>query len=126
MELDAEHGEVPTFDGHEVIAVSMASPLAFLIKLPADSIIALGKALVTLLDDIATSPVRIARKWKEEMLRIEQIERERELLREGRAATIARLQIREANGIRPSSVRIFDGEAPEGELVEFHGWVDAA
>jgi len=124
--LDTEQGHVPTLDGHEVITVSMASPLAFLIKLPADSITALGRALVTLLDDIATSPVRVTRKWKEEMLRIERIDQERELLRKARAATIARIQIKEANGVRPSSVEIFDGVAPEGDLEAFDGWADVA
>lgn len=111
----------------EVVLVQMASPLNVVLEIPPAAWVPLGLGLVLLAEQIATMPVRIARKRKEELLKLALADRQiKSLLAENRlesleerAKVLGRLLLNEgpsADARGPSEVAFVDPDDPQDEL----------
>jgi len=85
-----------------VASVHMASPLQVVLEIPGATWLALGFGLVALTERIATMPVRIERKRKDELLKVA-ITQEETVRLNHRADVLAELLVREASQVPNST-----------------------
>lgn len=103
-----------------VIALRMGSPLEILVEIPPATWPLLGFGLLALTERLATMPVRIARKRKEELLRSAMLARQTSMVIDGRADALAELLLREGPhrlSRAPDEVSFMDPGDPHDELV---------
>jgi hypothetical protein len=94
----------------QVITLRMESPLEVLLEIPAEVWLVSGFGLVALAERLATAPVRIARKRKEEILKSIALDHEIETIARARADTLAEaLQKRQLKGDTPPPKFWFGG-----------------
>lgn len=102
-----------------VISIRMESPLQVVLEIPAVLWAGMAIGLLALAERITTTSVRIARKRKEELLKIAILDKQTELVRAGRADVLAQLLLehgpqRTARG--PDEIAFVDPNDPEDEL----------
>lgn len=102
-----------------VIALRMDSPLEILVQVPVAGWPVLGIGLIALTERIATMPVRITRKWKQERLKSAVLDKQTQAVISTRADVFARLLLengpaRDHSG--PHEVTFLDPDDPGGEL----------
>ena len=103
-----------------VIALRMGSPLDILVEIPPATWPLLGFGLLALTERLATMPVRIARKRKQELLKSAMLDRQASIVNEGRADALAELLLREGPdrpSRAPDEVTFLDPGDPDDELI---------
>jgi hypothetical protein len=110
----AMSGRGNPFSQHELVSVSSGS-LLLGILLPAGTITSAGLGLLMLSERIATYKVRVLRKWREEMLKADELDSKRRAIRAARADALA-TQLRRASGVRPSKMTFSDPDDPTAAL----------
>lgn len=101
-----------------VVALRMGSPLEILVEIPPATWPLLGLGLLALAERIATMPVRIARKRREELLKSAMLDRQTSLVSNGRADVLAELLLRDGHGPSkaPDEIAFLDPGDPDDEL----------
>lgn len=102
-----------------VIALRMESPLQAVLEIPLVTWPALAIGLLALTERIATMPVRISRKRKQELLKSAIVDKQTQLVVDSSADVLARLLLREGPDRRisgPSEVTFLDPDDPSEEL----------
>jgi RNA polymerase sigma factor (sigma-70 family) len=106
-----------------VISLRMGSPLDVVLEIPIVAWSFVGLGLLALAERIATAPVRIARKRRQELLKTAVIDRQTQLINDGKADVLAQLLLKE--GPRgptrgPDDITLFDPADPGDELDPAH------
>jgi hypothetical protein len=104
-----------------IVRIEMRSPLIVEVLLRAAEAVPAVAALVTILSGLVIAPVKVTRRWKEELLRIERIDGEREDFRAGRANALAETLRRDHPYAAPSQVEILDPDDDSRELDDLPG-----
>lgn len=101
-----------------VVALRMGSPLEILVEIPLATWPLLGLGLLALAERIATMPVRIARKRKEELLKSAMLDRQTSLVNDARADVLAELLLRDGprRSKAPDEIAFLDPGDPDDEL----------
>jgi len=103
-----------------VVSIEMSSPLVAVYEIPPALWPVLGSGILMLMERIATAPVRIARKRKEELLKIAELDARIKLEHSARADVLAEILRREgpAHSTGPSDVVFIDPDNPDDELAD--------
>lgn len=109
----------PTRPLGSVVSLRMDSPLEIVLEIPLVAWPGIAIGLLALAERIATMPVRIARKRKEEMLQSAILDKQTQLVSDGRADVLAELLLqqgpdRQVRG--PDDIAFLDPEDPRDEL----------
>lgn len=102
-----------------VVSVRMGSPLEVVLQIPAVLWSGIAIGLLALTERITTTPVRIARKRKEELLRSAILDQQIELVRAGSADVLAQLLLEEGpcRATRgPDNIAFLDPDDPDDQL----------
>jgi len=108
-----------SFSDVSVVSVHMGSPLEVVLEIPAVLWSGVAIGLLALAERITTMPVRIARKRKEELLKTAVIDKQIELVNEGRADVLAEILLEEGPRRRthgPDEVVFTDPDDPHDKL----------
>jgi hypothetical protein len=116
-ELTFNYGQI------DVVTVCMASPLEIVLDIPTAAWVGGLFGLLALAERIATAPVRISRKRKEELYEIAVLDRAtaalsqpRDLVAEAPADALSELILQARLGAGPDEITFFDPEDPDEEL----------
>lgn len=104
--------------GVAIRSIEMGSPMRAVVEIPPALWPVIGSGILLLIERIATAPVRIARKRKEELLKSVVLDVQTDLVKRGQAEVLAGL-LRKEGPIRlpgPDEVVFIDPDDPDDEL----------